>query len=67
VCASHVEGGLYVSPEFQIGQVYDGTFVADEDSVLLYRPVYVRLTLPPTQPTPGATDIDNGYSVKKYF
>ena len=31
-----------MSPEFQLGQVYDGTFIEDE-SVLLYRPVYVRV------------------------
>ena len=34
-----VEGGIYVSPEFQLGQVYDGTGGIDED-VVLYRPVY---------------------------
>lgn len=37
-----VEGGNYISPEFQLGQVYDGEadVVAD---VILYRPVYVCL------------------------
>ncbi|XP_074643357.1 arrestin domain-containing protein 3-like [Tubulanus polymorphus] len=37
-----VEGGLYTSPEFQLGQVYDGTCgtEAGEDTIL-YRPVYV--------------------------
>lgn len=33
---------MYISPEFQLGQVYDGTII-DEESVLLYRPVYVRV------------------------
>lgn len=41
-CSTHVEGGMYISPEFQLGQVYDGTII-DEESVLLYRPVYVRV------------------------
>ena len=36
-----MEGGIYISPEFQLGQVYDGTGGSgiDED-VVLYRPVY---------------------------
>lgn len=39
--ASHkTEGGMYISPEFQLGQVYDGTGTHDED-IILYRPVYV--------------------------
>jgi len=36
----HVEGGIYISPEFQLGQVYDGAADVVED-VILYRPVYV--------------------------
>jgi hypothetical protein len=38
----HIEGGSYVGPEFQLGQVYDGgpASTADTD-VVLYRPVYV--------------------------
>lgn len=43
---------MYISPEFQLGQVYDGT-LADDESVLLYRPVYVRLA---GQKPAGATD-----------
>lgn len=33
---------MYVSPEFQLGQVYDGTgdMGADDHDVVLYRPVY---------------------------
>uniref|UniRef100_A0A5S6R438 BTB domain-containing protein n=1 Tax=Trichuris muris TaxID=70415 RepID=A0A5S6R438_TRIMR len=42
-CASHVEGGMYVSPEFQLGQVYDGSTV-EHDNVLLYRPLYLSLS-----------------------
>lgn len=34
-----VEGGIYVSPEFQLGQVYDGSGFS-EDYGVLYRPVY---------------------------
>ncbi len=42
VCCDHVEGGLYIGPEFQLGQVYDGTLgVEDGETVVLYRPVYV--------------------------
>lgn len=37
----HVEGGRYVGPEFQLGQVYDGGPTTCEADVVLYRPVYV--------------------------
>jgi len=37
----HVEGGRYVGPEFQLGQVYDGGSAVDTNDVVLYRPVYV--------------------------
>lgn len=40
VGCEHVEGGSYIGPEFQLGQVYDGTVDANE-AVVLYRPVYV--------------------------
>lgn len=40
VASSHVEGGMYVGPEFLLGQVYDGTNVRPEP-VILYRPLYV--------------------------
>ena len=40
VAADNVEGGIYISPEFQLGQVYDGTLENEED-IVLYRPVYV--------------------------
>ncbi|CAJ0569981.1 unnamed protein product, partial [Mesorhabditis spiculigera] len=43
-CSNHVEGGKYVSPEFRLGQVYDGENVIGEDEVVLYRPVYARLS-----------------------
>ena len=36
----HAEGGMYISPEFQLGQVYDGYVEADDD-VVLFKPVYV--------------------------
>ena len=42
MCCDHVEGGLYIGPEFQLGQVYDGTLGMEEgETVVLYRPVYV--------------------------
>ncbi|CAJ0606654.1 unnamed protein product [Cylicocyclus nassatus] len=44
-CANHVEGGKYVSPEFRLGQVYDGEINEEgrEEEVVLYRPVYAKL------------------------
>lgn len=40
VAADYVEGGMYIGPEFQLGQVYDGG-LDTTDPILLYRPVYV--------------------------
>uniref|UniRef100_T1J719 Arrestin C-terminal-like domain-containing protein n=1 Tax=Strigamia maritima TaxID=126957 RepID=T1J719_STRMM len=40
VAADHVEGGLYIGPEFQLGQVYDGS-TDEAETVVLYKPVYV--------------------------
>ncbi|KAL5020945.1 hypothetical protein ScPMuIL_000100 [Solemya velum] len=41
VASSNVEGGIYISSEFQMGQVYMGeTDDNDMDEVILYRPVY---------------------------
>ncbi|VDM57375.1 unnamed protein product [Angiostrongylus costaricensis] len=44
-CVNHVEGGKYVSPEFRLGQVYDGEGDEEtrEEEVILYRPVYATL------------------------
>ncbi|CAI4226900.1 unnamed protein product [Auanema sp. JU1783] len=44
-CAHHVEGGKYVSPEFRLGQVYDGEGeeANREEEIVLYRPVYARI------------------------
>ncbi|EPB76672.1 hypothetical protein ANCCEY_04234 [Ancylostoma ceylanicum] len=44
-CANHVEGGRYVSPEFRLGEVYDGEINEEgrEEEVVLYRPVYAKL------------------------
>ncbi|XP_042908083.1 arrestin domain-containing protein 2 [Parasteatoda tepidariorum] len=43
MCCDHVEGGMYIGPEFLLGQVYDGTLGCPEEgeTVVLYRPVYV--------------------------
>lgn len=43
VASEIAEGGMYIGPEFQLGQVYDGS-VENGDSVVLYRPVYVSVT-----------------------
>ncbi|ODM89666.1 Arrestin domain-containing protein 2 [Orchesella cincta] len=42
VASDHVEGGMYIGPEFQLGQVYDGT-TEFGDSIVLYRPVYINI------------------------
>ncbi|GMR36254.1 hypothetical protein PMAYCL1PPCAC_06449, partial [Pristionchus mayeri] len=43
-CSNHVEGGKYVSPEFRLGQVYDGEDGEQrEEEIVLYRPVYVKI------------------------
>lgn len=39
--ATNVEGGMYISSEFQLGQVYIGEGEEPDDEVILYRPVYV--------------------------
>lgn len=45
MAAPNVEGGVYISPEFQLGQVYMGDEVDPEtDQTILYHPVYVCLT-----------------------
>lgn len=43
---------MYIGPEFQLGQVYDGTLGVEEgETVVLYRPVYVSIR----NPTRGAS------------
>ncbi|ROT60734.1 Arrestin domain-containing protein 3 [Penaeus vannamei] len=54
VCCDHVEGGLYIGPEFQLGQVYDGGVDKNAESVLLYRPVYACIPNPKLNNTPSA-------------
>ncbi|XP_076052796.1 arrestin domain-containing protein 2-like [Oratosquilla oratoria] len=54
-CCDHVEGGMYIGPEFQLGQVYDG--MPDQpgnEPVVLYRPVYVAVPNPQVCNTPSA-------------
>ncbi|PAV76029.1 hypothetical protein WR25_02845 [Diploscapter pachys] len=45
-CANHVEGGKYISPEFRLGQVYDGEGEENnrEEEIVLYRPVYAKIS-----------------------
>lgn len=40
VASEHAEGGMYIAPEFLLGQVYDG---ANPETVVLYKPVYVAV------------------------
>ncbi|XP_077499011.1 arrestin domain-containing protein 3-like [Amblyomma americanum] len=62
VCCDHVEGGMYIGPEFQLGQVYDGSMGVEEgETVVLYRPVYVSIRNPTRgassgQGAPGTSD-----------
>lgn len=38
---------MYIGPEFQLGQVYDGTLGMEEgETLLLYRPVYACVKVP---------------------
>lgn len=41
VASEHAEGGMYIAPEFLLGQVYDGA--NQETAVVIYRPVYVAV------------------------
>ncbi|XP_034233055.1 arrestin domain-containing protein 4-like isoform X1 [Thrips palmi] len=43
VASEHVEGGTYIGPEFLLGQVYDGSTNLPQETVVLYRPVYVAV------------------------
>lgn len=41
-----MEGGIYIGPEFLLGEVYDGCNVSDNeyrDLAPLYRPVYLTV------------------------
>lgn len=52
-CVDWVEGGNYISPEFQLGQVYDGGLNTHEE-VVLFRPLYVSVKRPPkAEPSAG--------------
>lgn len=56
MCCDHVEGGMYIGPEFLLGQVYDGTLGLEEgETVVLYRPVYVCVKSKKTEHTSAAT------------
>lgn len=45
MACDHVEGGMYIGPEFLLGQVYDGSNAQEvRETVVLYRPVYVCVT-----------------------
>lgn len=43
MASEHVEGGTYIGPEFLLGQVYDGSANLPQETVVLYRPVYVAV------------------------
>lgn len=63
VCCDHVEGGMYIGPEFRTGgQVYDGSL--DVEDVVLYRPVYlcVKRQHPNTTTTTHRTQQSNELS-----
>ncbi|CAG7716415.1 unnamed protein product, partial [Allacma fusca] len=50
VASDHAEGGMYIGPEFQLGQVYDGGQDTG-DTIVLYRPVYPTIRLSNTKST----------------
>lgn len=53
VACDHVEGGIYIGPEFLLGQVYDGSNNQEvRETVVLYRPVYVCVSPPDWQQPP---------------
>ena len=57
-CCEYVEGGMYIGPEFQLGQVYDGNFdpssgsTSTESTIVLYRPVYLCVAQKSSSQTP---------------
>lgn len=57
MCCDHVEGGMYIGPEFLLGQVYDGTLgcVEEGETVVLYRPVYVCVKNKATKTEQGSS------------
>lgn len=62
-CCDHCEGGIYIGPEFQLGQVYDGSLgLGDEsgETICLYRPLYVCVKAPPTRPANPEPDASAG-------
>ncbi|KHJ98265.1 arrestin domain protein [Oesophagostomum dentatum] len=61
-CANHVEGGKYVSPEFRLGQVYDGEINEEgrEEEVVLYRPVYAKIAERRVGSPPTTKDLRSG-------
>ena len=59
VADDHVEGGLYISPEFQLGQVYDGTCDSPDQDVVLFRPIY-----PCVQPQTDITTLSHTNSTQ---
>ncbi|KAK3849066.1 hypothetical protein Pcinc_044164 [Petrolisthes cinctipes] len=63
-CCDHVEGGQYIGPEFQLGQVYDGGLECSPESVLLYRPVYACIPKPKLSTTPAAHDVEKEHKWK---
>jgi len=63
VADSRVEGGSYISPEFQIGQVYDGSMLDTDENIILYRPVYpVVQPESPCMPPQTMPNSENGQS-----
>lgn len=46
VACDHVEGGIYIGPEFLLGEVYDGCNTTENEtnrSAPLYRPKYITV------------------------
>lgn len=62
MACNHVEGGIYVGPEFLLGEVYDGHTTVDNDNreiSPLYRPVYITVVRSSQQVASRAADKRN--------
>ena len=62
VAIDHVEGGIYIGPEFLMGQVYDGGVNSEDmdgearDITPLYRPIYITVIRSSSQISASTAD-----------
>lgn len=56
---NHVEGGIYIGPEFLLGEVYDGNIVTESEKreiAPLFRPMYITVVRSSQQASSRAAD-----------